>query len=91
MDTFMVKKATENKRTQVERFVVVAAGRVTGVNPDDIHLLHRFEIDLCMGYGERTNLATIVQTEYDVQVDIVQYSEDKTIANLVEEIMASLK
>jgi hypothetical protein len=85
------KIATEIKKAKVERFVVTAIGKVTGINPGNILLLHRFESDLCMGYAERTSLAKTVSTVYDFQIDLVQYSEDKIVGNLVDEIMGSLK
>jgi hypothetical protein len=85
------KIATKIKKAKVERFVVTASGNVTGINPGNILLLHRFEIDLCMGYAERTSLAKTVSNAYDIQIDLVQYSEDKTVRNLVDEIMGSLK
>jgi hypothetical protein len=85
------KIATEIKKAKVERLVVTAIGKITGINPGNILLLHRFESDLCMGFAERTSLAKTVSTAYDIQIDLVQYSEDKTVGNLVYEIMGSLK
>ena len=70
---------------------MTAIGRVAGINPGNILLLHRFESDLCMGFAERTSLSKTVSTAYDVQIDLVQYPEGKTVGNLVDEIMDSLK
>jgi hypothetical protein len=85
------KIATEMKKAKVERLVVTAIGRITGINPGNILLLHRFESDLCMGFAERASLSKTVSTAYDVQIDLVQYSEGKTVGNLVDEIMDRLK
>ena len=85
------KIATIIKKAKVERFVVTAIGKVTGINPGNILLLHRFENDLCMGFAERTKLSKTIFTTYEVQIDLVQYSEGKTVRNLIDEIMDSLK